>query len=120
VKLVVLTAAAALVAGCDRTAAPPPAAAALPDSVCKDAQAAVQAVTANGAVLLTSSVEASLAHESWLAMPEEQRASLTRAMGLAATCSSGLPKLEQEVTIRSETGQVLTRRTVETSLSITG
>jgi hypothetical protein len=51
-------------------------------------------------------------------MPEAQREGLTRAMAIAAVCSEGTPKLDQEIVIRSETGMVLTRRIVQTSFSL--
>jgi hypothetical protein len=99
---------------------PKPEAAPLPQSMCDEAEAAVKQLTQSGAVILSSPLEAAMAQESWLALPEDQRESLTRAMGMAATCAGGVPKLEQEVTIRSETGMVLTRRVVRTSVSLPG
>jgi hypothetical protein len=49
-------------------------------------------------------------------MPEAQSEGLTRAMAVAAVCGDGMPKLEQEVVIQSETGMLFTR-IVRTSFS---
>jgi hypothetical protein len=95
-------------------------AAALPKSVCDEAQAAMKEATKTGAMLLNNPLEGMIAQEAWLQMPESHRDSLTRTMGLAATCAGGTPQLQQEVMIRSETGTILTRRIIETSYSMPG
>jgi hypothetical protein len=119
VRRIALVATIALLAGCDQ-AAPPKVATALPKKVCEDAQAAVTQATKSGAVVVNSPVEVMIAQESWLPMPEAQRDGLTRALGIAATCAGGVPKLEQEVVVRSDTGMVLTRRIIQTSFSPLG
>jgi hypothetical protein len=83
-----------------------------------EAQTAVTQATKGNAIILSSPVEAMIAQESWLPMPEAQRDGLTRAMAIAAVCAEGIPKHEQEIVIRSESGMVLTRRTVQTSFSL--
>ena len=115
-----LIGALALLTACDPVAPPKPVATALPAQVCKEAQAAVAEATKSSAIVLSTPLEATMAHESWLPMPEAQRDGLTRAIGIAATCAEGTPKLEQEVVIRSETGMILTRRVVATSFSMPG
>jgi hypothetical protein len=95
-------------------------ASALPRQICDQAQEAVAGATKTGALILKSPVEGVVAHEAWLPMREPDRDGLTRAMGVAATCAEGTPRLQQEVVIRSETGLVLTRRIVETSVSLPG
>ncbi len=106
-----------LLAGCEpEPPEPRPPATALPKKICDDAQAAMKEATKSGALILNSPVEAMISQEAWLPLPEAQRDGLTRAMGVAATCAGG-PQHQQEVVIRSETGTILTRRTIETSFS---
>lgn len=109
-----------LLSACEAEAPQRPVAKALPKSVCDQAQKAISGVTESGALILTSPVEGMIAHEAWLQMPQGSRDALAQAMGRSATCSEGRPRLEQEVVIRSETGMVLTRRVVNTSLSMDG
>ena len=111
-------AALALLAGCEPEAPRQAVAAPLPEQVCSDARESNAQATKTGALILNNPLEAVLAHESWLAMPEAHRDGLTRAMGIAATCAAGSPQLQQEVVVRSETGIVLTRRIVQTSSSL--
>jgi hypothetical protein len=107
-------------AGCEPDSAERPLATALPKEVCDQAQQALSGATRTGGVVLTSPIEALIAHEAWLQMPTDSRDALAQAMGISATCAGGTPKLQQEVVIRSETGIVLTRRVVETSASMPG
>jgi len=90
----------------------------IPKEICDQAQAAVEKLTEAGALILRSPTEGMIAQEAWLHIPEAPRDGLIRAVGIAATCAEGMPTLEQEVTIRSETGVVLSRRIVETSFSL--
>jgi hypothetical protein len=103
---------------CEPEPAPPRVASALPGKVCADARAAVKAAAESNALILNSPVEAMIMHEAWLGMPQAHRDALAQAMGIAATCAEGRPRLEQEVVIRSDTGIVLSRRVVETSFSL--
>ena len=96
----------------------PRAATPIPAEICDDAQAAVGQLTEAGALFLETPTEGVIAQEAWLSMPAEPRDGIIRAVGIAATCAEGTAKLQQEVTIRSETGMVLTRRIVETSFSL--
>jgi hypothetical protein len=109
-----------LLPACEAEPQQRPAPTALPKKICDDAQAAVDQATKSGALVLTSPVEAMIAQESWLPIPEAQRDGLTRAMGIVATCKGGAPKHEQEVVIRNETGMILTRRIIPTSFSMPG
>jgi hypothetical protein len=117
-KVAILIATAVLLAGCGETEVPKPEASMVPAQTCREAQVAVSKATEGNAILLSSPIEATIAYESWLPMPEAQREGLTRAMAIAAVCSEGTPKLDQEIVIRSETGMVLTRRIVQTSFSL--
>jgi hypothetical protein len=106
--------------GCEPDVPQRPVASALPKKVCDEAREAMTGATKTGGLILDSPVEGIIAHEAWLPMPEDHRDALTRTMGIAATCAEGIPRLEQEVVIRSETGMVLTRRVVQTSFSFPG
>ena len=96
----------------------PRAATPIPAEICDEAQAAVAELTEAGALFLNSPTEGVIAQEVWLRTPSAPRDGIIRAVGIAATCAKGTAKLQQEVTIRSETGMILTRRIVETSFSL--
>ena len=110
----------ASLSGCEPQPEEAPVAVALPKEVCDQAQEALKGASQTGGVVLSSPVEGMIAHEVWLRMSPESRDGLAQAMGIAATCGEGAPRLQQEVVIRSETGMVLTRRFVETSATMPG
>jgi hypothetical protein len=89
----------------------------LPREICAKSKAAVDAVVRGGGVVLNSPTDAVVPQQAWLEMAPAARDALLTAMALAATCASE-PRLEQEVTVHSETGTVLARRVVQTSYSI--
>lgn len=108
----------AALASCDSVeeAAPVKMAEPLPAAVCKQATEAVRQVSDTGVLMLSNPTEGVIALEYWLPLKRSHKDSLLTAIGLAATCA-GEPRLEQEVTLRSETGTVLARQVVQTSYS---
>ena len=110
---------ALLLAACDvageqaKPRAPEP----LPQEVCAKAKEAIDTAVRGGALTLNTPTDAVIPQEAWLQMKPAGRDSLLTAMALAATCA-GAPRLEQEVTVHSETGTVLGRRVVQTSYSV--
>jgi hypothetical protein len=109
----------ASLSGCDRFEEAPKARVAepLPAAICDKAKEAVRQITDTGVLMMTSPTEGAIAQEHWLPMSRPQKDALLTAIGLAATCA-GEPALEQEVTLRSETGDVLARQVVTTSYSV--
>jgi hypothetical protein len=89
----------------------------LPAAICDKAREAVRQITDSGVLMMTGPTEGAIAQEHWLAMQRSHKDALLTAIGLAATCA-GEPRLEQEVTLRSETGDVLARQVVTTSYSV--
>jgi hypothetical protein len=106
-------------AACDKFEEAPKAKVAepLPAAICDKAKEAVRQITDAGVLMMTSPTEGAIAQEHWLAMQRPQKDALLTAIGLAATCG-GEPRLEQEVTLRSQTGDVLARQVVTTSYSV--
>jgi hypothetical protein len=104
---------------CDRFEEAPKARVAepLPSEICDKAKEAVRQITDTGVLMMTGPTEGAIAQEHWLAMQRSHKDALLTAIGLAATCA-GEPRLEQEVTLRSETGDVLARQVVTTSYSV--
>jgi hypothetical protein len=89
----------------------------LPTEVCTKAKEAVDRVVSAGGMVLNTPTDGVMPQEAWLQMSPAGRNAMLTAMALAATCA-GEPRLEQEVVVHSETGQVLARRTVQTSYSV--
>ena len=104
---------------CDRFEEAPKAKAAepLPPAICDKAKEAMRQITDSGVLIMSGPTEGAIAQEHWLPMSRSQKDALLTAIGLAATCA-GEPRLEQEVTLRSETGDVLARQVVTTSYSV--
>ncbi|HEX8583393.1 MAG TPA: hypothetical protein VF680_03165 [Allosphingosinicella sp.] len=106
------------VAACDVGDAPAvtPIAERLPAEVCRQAKAALDKSVEGGALVLNSPTDAVIPQEGWFAIDAGGREALQTAMALSAVCA-GEPRLEQEVTVHSEDGQVLSRRVIKTSYS---
>jgi hypothetical protein len=108
----------ALLAACDVGEAPAvtPMAERLPPEVCRQAKVALDKSVEGGALMLNSPTDAVIPQEGWFAIDAAGREALQTAMALSAVCA-GEPRLEQEVTVHSEDGQVLSRRLIKTSYS---
>ena len=103
--------------GFDETQAPTPAAEPLPKEVCAQSKQAVERLEKSGGLVLNSPTDAVMMQQAWLELTPAARDALLTAMALAATCA-GEPRLEQEVTVHSDTGTLLVRRVVQTSYSL--
>lgn len=107
----------AALTACDASPPPPVAQAErLPDEVCRQAKEALDKSVAQGAVVLNSPTDAVVPREAWFAISPQARDALQTAMALAAVCA-GAPRLEQAVTVHSDEGEVMSRKTVKTSYS---
>lgn len=88
----------------------------LPGPVCDQARQAVEKMSDSGALVLKTPVDGVIPQEVWIPAAPAAKDAMLNAIGLAATCG-GEPRLEQEVTIHSEYGDLMTRRVVKTSYS---
>ena len=114
-----MTALAALaLTGCgEAEQPPPPTAAPLPAQVCNQAREALDKLSRAGAFEYSADGQATLDEAVWLPMAPGQRDALAQALGFHAACQSR-PSRETSVTIKSETGRVLSQRVVETSADL--
>jgi hypothetical protein len=110
---------ALLLTACDFGApkAEPPKPEPLPQEVCAKAREAIAGLEKTGALVLNAPTDAIVPQQAWLQMAPAAKDALLTAMAIAATCAAE-PRLEQEVTVHSETGTVLGRRVVQTSYSV--
>lgn len=88
----------------------------LPSEVCDQAKEAVAKLTDGGALVLRTPTDGVMQQDVWVPAAPKAKDAMLNAIGLAATCA-GQPQLEQEVTIHSEYGELMTRRLVKTSYS---
>ena len=103
---------------CGREPAAEPAAPAepLPADVCARVGEAKGAAVASGLLTLNAPTDAIVAQDAWVPLSQERKAAILDMIGLAAVCA-GEPRLEQEVVVHNEYGDVLARRVVKTSFS---
>lgn len=90
----------------------------LPSSVCKQAADALRELSERGTFEHSDSGEATLAQEAWLQLGAAERDQLTQLLGYHAACKAPEPSAERTVLVRSENGQVLSRRIVSTSADL--
>jgi hypothetical protein len=92
----------------------PPQVVRLSGDVCRKATKLLDDLKAKVPFEFRTDGTATVAQEAWVTFPEDSRKSLATALAYQAACSSERPGPEQEVVIRSELGQVLSRRRVST------
>ena len=85
----------------------------LPEKTCSDAREGLAALEANATLDQDGAGSATIFQEAWLQIPAGQRETIANSLAVVAACAAPEPVAEQEVTITSETGTVLMRRTVE-------
>lgn len=119
-KPMILAAAASLaLAACEQAdPAPTRMAVKLPEKVCAQARQAVEKLVARGGFESDGKGGATMMQEAWLNLDPSARDQAAQLLGYDAACRAARPSLEQNVTIRNEYGQVLTRRVVETSVDL--
>ena len=109
----------ALAAACD-PAPPPPAATEqsrpLPPEVCAQVREGLDKLKGQGAAEIDDKGNVLIEEQVWMAMPPATRDQLIRLVAFHAACALPEGATEQEVIVRGESGQVLSRRTIETSI----
>ena len=110
----------AILAACEPAPAPTKTAegAALPPELCKKVREGLEKNSAPGAAEFTEKGEATIAEPAWGAMSPQNRDQLARTIAFHAVCARGGGASEQEVVVRSDTGIVLMRRTIDTQLDM--
>ena len=110
----------ALLAACEPAPAPmgPAEGAPLPPELCKKVREGLEKNSAPGAAEFTDKGEATIAEPAWGAMSPQNRDQLARTIAFHAVCARGGGASEQEVVVRSDTGIVLMRRTIDTQLDM--
>lgn len=108
------------VAACDAPATPyleEPPAGPPPAELCKAVKDGLDKLTATGAVIIDEKGEAMVEQQVWFAMGAGGQQRLAQLLGFKSAC--GAPAKEKEVVIRNETGIVMLRQVVDTSLNPT-
>ena len=88
----------------------------LPAEICAQVREGMEKLKGQGAALIDEDGAVLMEEQVWMAMPTGTRDQLVRLVGFHAACASPGGAIEREVTVRGESGQILTRRTVETSV----
>lgn len=106
-----------LLAGCGQAPEPKVEAPAmpLPRKMCDDARASLEALRAQAAIEYDEAGAATVYQQAWLQVSVPEREAIATALAVVAACAAPEPVREQEVTITSEMGTVVMRRTVELS-----
>jgi hypothetical protein len=89
---------------------------ALPRAICDKAKQAVVNLTLDG-LILEKPAEGQIPQAIWLRLSRMGKDGVLTSIALNATCEGGA-QLEQQVTLRDESGNVLARRIVQTSYSV--
>jgi hypothetical protein len=111
--------AALALSGCGEAQKPPPVAPGpLPAQVCDQAKTGLEEISRSGSFEYSADGRATIEEAVWLPMSGEQRDALGQALAFHTACSSKEPPRETWITIKNESGRVLTRRVVETSVDI--
>lgn len=90
----------------------------LPATVCTQAADALNALAERGGFEYNDAGEATLAHEAWLQLGAAERDQFAQLLGYHAECKASEQSTERTVVVRSEMGQVLSRRIVSTSADL--
>lgn len=109
-----------LLAACEPAPAPTGRAegAPLPPELCKKVREGLAKNASPGAAEFTDKGEATIAETAWGGMSPENRDQFARTLAYHAACARGGGGSEQEVVVRSDTGLVLMRRTIDTQLDM--
>jgi len=83
-----------------------------PEPACQRARATLNRQGRDGRFLFEETGEGMIVRESWLRLHEGGRYRLIEQLAVVAGCAAATPQREVEITIRAETGEVLTRRRV--------
>ena len=110
----------ALLAACEPPPAPtgPAEGAPLPPELCKRVREGLEKTSSPLAADFTDKGEAIMDETAWGAMSPQNRDQLARTIAYHAVCARGGGASEQEVVVRSNTGIVLMRRTIDTQLDM--
>ena len=111
-----LAAALALAAcGSEPPPAPEPPARRPPEPACAQARTELDQQGRGGQLLFEETGEAMISQQSWIRMSDPQRDALVGRLAVIAACNAPEPVAEVEITIRSETGNVIAQRRVTPS-----
>ena len=83
-----------------------------PEPACDSARASLTRRSRDGTVLFEENGAAMVGREDWIRMSEASRDQLIERLAVLAGCTAATPQREVEIVVRSETGDVLTRRHV--------
>lgn len=86
-----------------------------PEPACDRARASLTRQSRDGSFLFEETGDAMIDRRDWLRMDEGSRDRLIERLAVLAGCAAATPQREVEITIRGETGDVLTRRRVAPS-----
>lgn len=107
----------ATIAACHQAPPPPQAVdAPIPAQICTQVKTSLDTLQKQGGFEFTDKGEATVEQAVWLAMSDGQKDSVARALAFRTGCTSGRQAKDQEVTIRSEDGTVMTHRFVSTKV----
>jgi len=83
-----------------------------PEPACERARRSLNRQGRDGSFLYEETGAAMIDRENWLRLNEGGRDRLIEQLAVVAGCAAATPQREVEITIRAETGEVLTRRRV--------
>ena len=86
-----------------------------PEQACEQARAELDRQSRGASFLFEESGEAMVEQARWLRLSEAQRDALIQPLATLAACRSPQPVREVEITIRSETGNLILQRRVRPS-----
>jgi hypothetical protein len=92
----------------------------LPAQTCNQARDGLEKLKESGGLTYTGQGEATLDEEAWMRLDEGGREQLVQLVAYDAACKAPVPPAEQNATVRSEAGRVLSQRVVETSADLSG
>jgi hypothetical protein len=94
---------------------PEPPATRPPQPACDQARSTLERRSRDGAFLFEESGTAMVSVRDWTSMNQSSRDRLMETLAVIAGCTAASPQREVEVTVRSETGTVLTSRRLRPS-----
>jgi hypothetical protein len=90
----------------------------LPPQFCKKVREGLEKSSGPGGAEFSETGEGTVMEAAWQTMDSSQRDALARALAYHAACARGGGASEQEVIIRSDSGNVLMRRTIDTRVDM--
>jgi hypothetical protein len=107
----------AMIAACHQAPPPPQVPdTPIPEQICTDVKKSLDTLQKQGGFEFTDKGEATVEQAAWLAMSDDEKDSVVRALAFRNGCTSGRQAKDQEVTIRNEEGMVLTHRFISTKV----